>query len=163
MTQVMLRICEEGDEGAVLAFSLPMDQLAFTALPADSLSLCREDSDRHPIVITADCLPVGFFVLHVGQAIAPFTDNPRAVLLRALLMDQIHQGRGYAAQAMRQVPTFVRQHFPESDEIVLAVNHGNAAASRLYRKSGFLDLGLRRMGPKGEQSILHYPLKTMTS
>ncbi|MBR8645608.1 hypothetical protein KEH51_20940 [[Brevibacterium] frigoritolerans] len=45
-------------------FYLPNTQTPFSALPEESLKYCREDCDRHPFVILADGIPVGFFVLH---------------------------------------------------------------------------------------------------
>ncbi|MNW68880.1 hypothetical protein D3C74_477650 [compost metagenome] len=60
---------------------------------------------------------------------------------------------------MKQLPDWVREFHPEIDEIILAVNEGNKAAYQLYVKSGFLDLGLTRMGNRGTQHILHYSLR----
>ena len=65
-------------------------------------------------------------------------------------------GKGYAKQAMLQLPAFVANYFPWCDEIVLAVNHRNQRAKNLYRSSGFIDKGRRRIGPIGEQHILHH-------
>ncbi|WP_233277496.1 N-acetyltransferase [Paenibacillus durus] len=41
---------------------------------------------------------------------------------------------------------------------MLSVNEENSSALRLYLSAGFRDNGLRRMGPKGPQKILQYPL-----
>ncbi|WP_345840750.1 hypothetical protein [Bacillus sp. P14.5] len=59
---------------------------------------------------------------------------------------------------MKLLPSFVLEHFPETSEIVLAVNERNSAARTLYMKSGFKDNGKKLMGRKGLQSILTYKL-----
>ncbi|MCM3704037.1 GNAT family N-acetyltransferase [Paenibacillus macerans] len=138
-------------------FELPENQAEFTALPSEALDMSVNDPDRYPVVILADGTTLaGFFVLHRNSDFVPLVENPRALLLRALSVDFRHQGKGYAKAAMLQLPPFVREHFPEADEIVLAVNHQNYAAQRLYAKAGFEDRGLTKMGPKGLQHIYHY-------
>ncbi|QXE02336.1 hypothetical protein [Terribacillus sp. DMT04] len=44
--------------------------------------------------------------------------------------------KGYGKGTLEQLPAFVREAFPHIDEIVLAVNEGNALARRLYEKAG---------------------------
>lgn len=69
-------------------FYLPDTQTPFSALPDESLKYCREDCDRHSIVILAKGIPVGFFVLHIGENITRFTSDKKAILLRGFLIDQ---------------------------------------------------------------------------
>ncbi|MGF6952299.1 RimJ/RimL family protein N-acetyltransferase [Neobacillus sp. B4I6] len=57
-----------------------------------------------------------------------------------------------------QLPFFVKEHFIETNEIVLAVNLQNTVAQGLYKKCGFIDEGERRMGNKGELIIMSYHL-----
>lgn len=143
---------------AVKAFQLSEQQQKFVALPKEALQDCYIDKKRRPVVIIAEDTVVGFFVLHVGNNIRSFTDNPQAVLLRALSINQMYQGNGYGKQAMSMIPTFVLTHFEQVNEIVLAVNEKNNTAKRMYEKAGFQDLGRRRQGDKGRQHILHYRL-----
>lgn len=75
-------------------FYLPNTQTPFSALPEESLKYCREDCDRNPFVILADGIPVGFFVLHIGENTDPFTSDKKAILLRGFLVDQTHQEKG---------------------------------------------------------------------
>lgn len=140
------------------AFSLPEEQMQFTGLPDEVLPETLQDETRHPIVILADGIPVGFFILHHGEGIASYTSNERALLLRALSIDHTHQGQGYAKAAMLLLPAFARKHFPGFNEIVLVVNARNLTAKRLYEKTGFQDKGLTRMGKIGLQHVLHYDL-----
>jgi RimJ/RimL family protein N-acetyltransferase len=155
---IMLVFYEEMYQAALEGFYLTEEQLNFTASPKAALEISKTDKDRHPTVFLSGDVPVGFFVLHVGENIRPFTSNPNAILLRAFSIDFEHQGKGFAKEVLRILPDFVGEHFHEVDEIVLAVNETNPLARRLYEKSGFIDKGFRRKVYKGEQIILHYPL-----
>jgi RimJ/RimL family protein N-acetyltransferase len=140
------------------SFSLVEEQHQFTALPSEALEI--KDENRFPIVISDNGRAVGFFILHKGEAIKEYTANSNALLLRAFSVNRIHQGKGFAKEAMNLLPSFILRHFPETDEIVLAVNEKNLAARSLYLKSGFKDHGKKLMGKKGWQSILTYKVKT---
>jgi hypothetical protein len=50
---------------------------------------------------------------------------------------------------------FVKSEYPTCNEIVLAVNHKNIPAQKLYSKVGYKDTGRRKMGPIGEQFIMN--------
>jgi RimJ/RimL family protein N-acetyltransferase len=145
-------------EQDLLSFQLSEEQGKFTSLPGPALQLCMEEAGRHPIVILAGDTAAGFFVLHTGEGIRYFTENTRAILMRALSINPVFQGRGYGKQAMLQVFNFAKEHFPEHDEIVLAVNVNNVAAKTLYEKTGFEDSGELKEGPVGYQHVLHLPL-----
>ncbi|EDL62909.1 GNAT family N-acetyltransferase [Bacillus sp. SG-1] len=153
---MQLQFYHEKFKEEVYAFSLIEEQHQFTALPAEALAV--KDENRFPIVMIDKEKAVGFFVLHQGEAIREYTSNPNALLLRAFSINQIHQGKGYAKEGMNRLPGFTRDHFPETDEIVLAVNERNLAAKSLYLISGFEDHGKKLMGRKGWQSILTYTL-----
>lgn len=55
---------------------------------------------------------------------------------------------------MTLLKDFIQDVFPECDEIILAVNHKNIPAQKLYHNVGFADTGKRKEGPKGEQFIM---------
>ncbi|WP_053368349.1 GNAT family N-acetyltransferase [Bacillus sp. FJAT-27245] len=139
-------------------YTLPKEQKKFTAMPLEALKACEGDSGRHPVVILHNGEPAGFFVLHEGEGVAPFSENPGAILLRGYSINSNYQGLGIASHSLRQLTDFVKRHFTAKTEIVLAVNHGNRAAQHVYRKSGFVDRGRRIMGRVGEQYILHKDL-----
>jgi RimJ/RimL family protein N-acetyltransferase len=133
------------------SFRLPEKQEQFTALPKDML----EVSDvRHPIVITGSEVPVGFFVLNASERVKEYTDNPDAMLLTAFSINYVQQGKGYAKLGMQQLKDFVNHEFPTCNEVVLAVNHRNIPAQKLYESVGFVDTGRRKIGNIGEQYIL---------
>lgn len=139
------------------AFTLHDDDKRFTALPKEVLTQALSIQERYPVVILKGDLPIGFFILHTSkEIIAPYSNNPFALLLSSLSLNSAHHGQGYAKKAMLQLPSFVNGYFPWCDEIILAVNHLNTRAKQLYMKTGFLDKGRRKIGPLGEQLILHY-------
>ncbi|MED4018764.1 GNAT family protein [Sutcliffiella cohnii] len=133
------------------SFRLPEEQIQFTSLPN---SYKEVTEGQHRIVILNDKEPVGFFLLHSTERVKEYSDNPKAMLLTALSIDQTQQGKGYAKKAMLLLRDFIANEFPNCNEIVLAVNHRNIAAQQLYLKVGFRDTGIRRIGPIGEQFIL---------
>lgn len=152
---------EEQFRDQLLSFRLPAEQEQFTGLPEETLQDLREDTGKAGVVIAHGERAVGFFVLHTGEGISNFYhDYEGAVLLRAFLMDYACQGRGFAKAAMALLPGFVRCHFPEARQIVLAVNERNTAACQLYIRAGFQDHDLRRSGSKGTQLILQYGLSS---
>jgi RimJ/RimL family protein N-acetyltransferase len=154
--QLSIQMCKEEYKEALAAFRLPEEQARFTALPIEGL---EADEGRHPIVILNGQEPVGFFVLHTSDRVKNYTDNPKAILLTALSINHAEQSKGYAKQAMIQLKNFVQHQFPGYNEVILAVNHKNIPAQKLYEKAGFLDTGRRREGINGEQFI--YALKVI--
>ncbi|MFI8491655.1 GNAT family N-acetyltransferase [Peribacillus butanolivorans] len=132
-------------------FELPEEQGLFTALPNNFTEVTK---GQHRIVILSDYEPVGFFLLHSTDRVNEYSTNPNAMLLTALSVDHAKQGKGYAKQGMLLLAEFVKSEFPNCDEIVLAVNHKNIPAQKLYIKVGFQDTGMRRVGMIGEQYIM---------
>lgn len=90
------------------------------------------------------------------QSIIPYISHPYSVamLLTAFSIEYLHQGKGFAKKAMKDLKTFVMKEFSFCNEIVLAVNKRNVPAQNLYKKAGFTDTGRRKMGKIGEQLIL---------
>lgn len=131
-------------------FELPVEQEQFTAMPIEMLEVTKE---RHPIVILSDLEPVGFFVLHSSDRVKEYSDNPKAMLLTALSINYSQQGKGYANKGMSLLKEIIYHEFPAYNEIVLAVNHKNIPAQKLYEKVGFIDTGRRKIGRIGEQFI----------
>ncbi|MEF3303580.1 GNAT family N-acetyltransferase [Paenibacillus sp. GYB003] len=148
---VELQFYEAGHLERLQAFRLPEQQEQFTALPVGML---EKTGERHPIVIMGRNEPVGFFVLHSGEKVKEYAENPNAMLLSAFSIDYAEQGKGYAKKGMGLLKRFVNRQFAKCDEIVLAVNRGNIPAQKLYEKAGFTDTGRRRTGPNGEQLVM---------
>ena len=136
-------------------FSLPEEQERFTSLPT---AMLEASEGRHPIVILSESRPVGFFILHSSSRVQDYTDNPNAMLLTSFSIDFKQQGKGYAKKGLLQIDHFVREFFQHCNEVVLAVNHKNIAAQKVYEKVGYQDTGRRKIGKIGEQFIYSYPL-----
>ncbi|GAA0459750.1 GNAT family protein [Alkalibacillus silvisoli] len=140
---------------ALNQFYLPEEQAKFTSLPHAFETV---DKGQYRIVILAGNDAVGFFLLHETERVNSFTDNPNAMLLTSLSINEKDQGKGYALKAMQLLAGFVSSEFPDCNEMVLAVNHKNIAAQKLYSNVGFQDTGRRIDGPIGEQWILNLPI-----
>lgn len=149
---------DERFKQAIDQYQLNEEQLRYTGDPKDCINLSNEDSERHSILAMENDQLVTFFVLHKNEGVKPYSDNDHSILLRAFSTDFRHQGKGYAKKALMQLPAFVRENFTEINEMVLAVNLGNEAAQGLYKKCGFIDEGVRRIGKKGELIIMSYYL-----
>ncbi|MFA1822113.1 GNAT family N-acetyltransferase [Virgibacillus oceani] len=139
-------------------YRLSISHREFTGVPLESIEICSKDKNRHSIIIDYHGSAIGYFVLHKGSKVENYFTNDFALLLRTYSVDSRYQGMGIAKQSMKLLPAFVKQHFPEINEIVLAVNQRNAAAQHVYMESGFLDTGRRLMGRKGEQLIFQMKL-----
>ncbi|UTE78362.1 GNAT family N-acetyltransferase [Rossellomorea sp. KS-H15a] len=136
-------------------FHLPEDQLQFTSLPLDKIQNPTISPDTRHIVILSDDTPVGYFALENGEKLRKYSSNPKARLLTSFSIDARHQGQGIAKEGLNQLPGFMREHLPETDEVVLGVNKRNQAAISLYLKTGFTDHNEEYVGPKGPQRVLH--------
>ncbi len=133
------------------SFELPEEQERFTALPKKITEIA---DGQYRIVILSENEPVGFFLLHATDRVKDYSENPRAMLLTVFSINHAHQGKGYAKQGMSLLREFVQKEFPDCNEIVLAVNHKNIPAQKLYIKVGFQDTGRRKIGKIGEQYIM---------
>ncbi|MGG0656645.1 GNAT family N-acetyltransferase [Rummeliibacillus pycnus] len=139
-------------------YKLTEEQLNFTGAPTECIELSKKDTDRCSILAIEQEQLVTFFVLHRNEGVKDYSQNNKAILLRAFSTDARHQGQGYAKKSLEQLPQFVKNEFSNVDEIVLAVNVANSAAQSLYKKSGFIDEGVRTMGKKGELIVMSYYL-----
>ena len=129
----------------VVNYFLTDEMTYFTGTPQENIALSQKKL-------------VTFFVLDAGPQKADYTDENDALLLRSFSTDARFLRRGYAKEALRLLPDFVKTHFPAMKQIVLAVNKKNSAAKKLYYSVGFVDSGEEKMGPKGPQHLLVYPL-----
>jgi RimJ/RimL family protein N-acetyltransferase len=139
-------------------YHLTEEQLRFTGTPKVCIELSYDDCDRFSILAMEEDKLVTFFVLHKNQGVIPYSDNHNSILLRSFSTDSRYQGKGYAKKALMQLSAFIRENFSDINEVVLAVNIKNETAQGLYRKCGFVDEGIRRMGKKGELIIMGYYL-----
>ncbi|MFD0048713.1 GNAT family N-acetyltransferase [Actinomycetes bacterium NPDC127524] len=155
---ITLRFYNDSYRSEVEGFHLHRNQHQFTALPAEALQMCENDHERYPVMIMDGSIPAGFFVLHEKAGVKKYSKNQDSILLRAYSINTPHQGKGIAKASIKLLPSFIKENFPDKNEIVLAVNHSNHAAQHVYKTCGFEDRGNRVMGEKGEQFIMHMDL-----
>lgn len=142
---------------AELNYALDESQQQFTSTVEKALDRIQERNDGKAFAVTIfeDKKPAGFFVLDFGEDKRDLTDNEKSVLLRSLSINPGLQGKGIGKSAMHKVDGFVREHFPDCDEIVLAVNQKNISAYHIYLKAGYLYDGKTRIGRSGPQYLMH--------
>jgi len=138
----------------LILFKLEEGQEQFTRLPIESIPVSINDPDCHPIVILNHDLPVGYFVLQIGEAVKEFTENEKAILLRSYSINSDQQGKGFGKQSLELLDQLVSELLPTFEEIVLAVNDRNNIATSIYLKSGFVDRGQKTEGRSGPQKVL---------
>ena len=132
---------------------------SFTATPQQALAQAANDPNRLPVLALQDDELVGFFVLVKNAGVNEVgADSQTAILIRSLSVSEAHRHQGIATQMMTALPDFVRREFPNATELTLSVDHGNAAAQKLYAKLHYVDTGRRRYGRYGEQYVLAYQL-----
>jgi len=160
MAKLQLRFYEQKHYNDLVSYSLPEEQLYFTALPLQVFERLeqREDDFAKAVTILLDEKPIGFFVLDFGEDKMDLTKNENSLLLRSLSIDPKYQGEGYGKSAMLLMDSFVKEHYPIVEELVLAVNFKNKSAYNLYLKVGYIDDGSVREMEKGKQHLLRKQL-----
>ncbi|EEL98937.1 Acetyltransferase, GNAT [Bacillus mycoides DSM 2048] len=138
----------------IQSFTLPSEQVQFTANPGELL----EKAKNVVVILDYNGVPVGVFILQTGDRVQEFTENKDAILLTSFSINHNKQNKGYAKKSLALLQEFVKYYYPVKNEVILAVNEKNIPAQKLYEKVGFQDKGFRRMGPIGQQFILHLPI-----
>lgn len=147
----------QSDHYSFLSYKLSDDQRKFT-YELDYLLNVRgdiHDPEKTIISITYGFLPIGFFVLDVGEDKYRITDNNNSILFRSFSLNPEWQSLGFAFKALELLDAFILNEFSSINEIVLSVNVENEKAIRLYQKIGFIENQKILFSKKGK-------LKTMT-
>lgn len=147
-----------------LDYVLDKIQSQFTATAKQSLQKIEErnqngDFFAYPITIFHDEKIVGFFVLDFGEDKFDLTENQNSVLIRSLSVNPEFQGKGIGKSAMIEVDHFIKEHFTDCDEVVLAVNEKNTSAFQLYTSTGYVYDGKMREGRSGPQFLMSKKLQ----
>lgn len=135
---------------AIEEYQLSEIQLRYTGRPKECIMHSTTDPDRYSVLAIEKDQLMTYLDLHKKEGVKPYSNNDHSILIRAFSTDFRFQGNGYAQKTLGLLPDFVQKHFPEINELVLAVNVMNKVAQGLYKKCGFVDNGERRMGKKGE-------------
>lgn len=85
-------------------------------------------------------IPRGFFLIKRRSLLPRWAEGSTATL-HALMIDHRFQGAGLGRKCMGMLPNLVRSLWPETAQIMLAVDPRNQAAYRLYKTLGWQDCG----------------------
>ncbi|SES36842.1 GNAT family N-acetyltransferase [Psychrobacillus sp. OK032] len=154
-----LVVYDEKYRTALEDYPLSEEHLTYTAHPLELLERRVRMSTYTPVVILENEQVAGFFVLDTGDDKFHYTDQPDSILLRGYSIHPAYQGRGIAKSSMALIPSYIKEHFPQVNQVVLGVNEANKAAQSLYIKAGFIDEGKRFTGRSGVQIAMCLKLK----
>jgi GNAT superfamily N-acetyltransferase len=100
----------------------------------------RPTSDIQGYALLVDGVARGFFLLK-RRSLLPRWANGQTVTLHGLMIDRRYQGRGLGKSCLERLPDLVHELWPETRQLMLAVDLGNTTAHRLYRSLGWQDYG----------------------
>ncbi len=156
---VALTFYSEAYESSIHSYTLPEEQLIYTALPAEALAKCEQEKDRTPVLILAANKLAGFFVLDAGEAVKEYTESSGALLIRSYSIHPDYQGKGVGKKSLKLLLSFINRYFPTKNKVVLGVNHKNTAAQHLYKRCGFVDTDRYIFGSQGKQFVYQMNIK----
>jgi len=145
---------------ALVSYELEGQQAVFALVPKYILTnpTIMENNLRKQYCVLYEGEPVGFFSLDVSDDRFLYTDNKKSILLRAFSIMPHFQGKGIAKSALLLLPDFIKEQYPDLNEIVFGVNFENENAYQLYLKTGYLNTGKTYQGPKGPQHSMSQKL-----
>lgn len=149
----------EAEQTAVLHLNVTEQQVEFAGTVARSVQACVEDQTNEVagLAVLHQHRVVGFFLLKRGAS-APVWGGPKAAVVSAMRIDVSHQGKGMGSAALKLLPPWIAEHWPESTELALSVDEENHAARRAYARAGFADLGTRDEGRIGWVRYMSKPI-----
>ncbi|EOL47804.1 GNAT family N-acetyltransferase [Enterococcus caccae] len=140
-------------------YQLNDEQLLYTGTPEMPIQISQTNPFIHPILGIENKQLTNFFVLDEKKDVALYTTNEQAILLRTFSTDKRYQGHGYAKAVLKALPDYIRSNFPDTNEIILAVNQKNIAAQTLYEKTGFERLEKIIQGEFGPLFVMNMKLE----
>jgi RimJ/RimL family protein N-acetyltransferase len=147
----------QADRERVAHLRVHPDQQRFAGSVAEAFDAPQPDVDFHAIL--SEGIPVGFFKIDRSYPAAHGFAEAGDLGLRAVIVDMAAQGKGIGTAAMRALPAYLRDLYPEARRLWLTVNLQNPAAIASYRKGGFHDTGaIWPHGSAGPQHIMRLPL-----
>ena len=138
----------------VITLAVMDEQKPFVGTIDDILK--NANAQVRPHVIFADNTIVGFFLIDtIYSKHFDFARHSKAIGLRSFFISKEHQGKGYAKQAILDLPNYLSEVYPNHSTVMLTVNCQNPIAKQLYVKGGFEDTNdLYHGGPSGPQHIM---------
>lgn len=131
---VSLRPVTPENEARVTALRVRPEQEVLVASNEKSLADARAYPSCKPFAIYAGESPVGFLMIRHDYP------QPGDYYLLRLMVDAHHQGKGYAAAAMRQLLDHVRT-LPNATALRTSYDLGEGNAGPFYAKLGFRETG----------------------
>jgi diamine N-acetyltransferase len=116
-----------------MKLKLPKNQQDLVASNAFSLAQAGFHPECTPYGIYKEKTMVGFLMHCIDE-----DDNNHWVW--RLMIDQNHQGKGYAFEAMKLLINLIKED-ETRDRILISFVPGNKAAENLYKKLGFVHTG----------------------
>lgn len=141
-SEVILTAYDSSLHDDVANLNITKDDRKFTKTPLENIELAMHDKERHPtLVYNVEKQCIGFFTLHGGKGVAPYTENPKAIFFRSFSIDYKYRGMGYGKQVIQALPQYVMQNYPDINEIYLTVNTDNTKARTLYMQCRYQYIG----------------------
>ena len=102
----------------------------------------RPVADRQGFVLLIDDTPRGFFVLKRRSLLPDWARGRASVTttLHALMIDKRFQGLGLGKRCLRALPALAQELWPDTEQLMLAVEVGNHPARQLYLALGWQEL-----------------------
>lgn len=151
-------------QAAVLTLSVTAQQIEFAGTVEHSVQVCQADQadEIAGLAIIEAGSVVGFLLLKRGAS-APAWAGVTAVVVSAMRIDTLQQGKGLGSAALRAVPGWLAEHWPGATELILSVDEENRLARNAYAKAGFVDLGKKEEGRIGWVRYMARPLRGISS
>ncbi len=136
---VSLRAITDANRTAILALDVAPHQRNWVDSNEVSLRQAEKNTEGRPenYAVYADEQPVGF--LMIGCSPINKGERPDWFVSR-LMIDVMHQRRGYGRAAMRQIIDHIRAK-PDCHELRICFEPANKPARALYTSLGFVDHG----------------------
>ncbi len=116
----------------------------------------RPVADRQGFVLLIDDIPRGFFVLKRNTLLPDWARERARVTttLHALMIDKGFQGLGMGKRCLRALPGLARELWPDTEQLMLAVEAGNHPARQLYLALGWQELPEREPDQPGFERLM---------
>jgi ribosomal protein S18 acetylase RimI-like enzyme len=120
----------------------------------------RPVADRQGFVLLIDEIPRGFFLLKRRTLLPDWALQQSHVTatLHALMIDRRFQGQGLGKRCLQALPELTREMWPDTQQLMLAVDAGNHAARELYRALGWQELPGHEVVNAGLERVMRLKL-----
>lgn len=133
----------------------------YAGRPAAAFTAAEDGVDLHAIARAGDAAVIGFFKIDRLYPWRMGFARQGDLGLRGFVIDRMRQGEGLGTAAVRALPAYLAEHYPDFPAIALTVNCANPAAIACYLNGGFSDTGQTYAGGgAGPQYVMRMALGT---